>query len=195
MPRTFESPSSYEARYSLLGRTIRAWVGDRLQSEAFFIVAFTALTLTLLMSHYLGWALLKPYLAAHPEWQILFWGAQVGSALLLAGLGLVGICPSVQVQCSSDTVTFRQGDRSCTLSPASIDDVALISATRYHRHYRRYAATQVFVSHLPDEVIRLRTDDGPVIVALADATDQSALLNHLEAFCPPSPEPVPHPQS
>lgn len=193
MARTFESPSSYEPRYSLLGRAIRAWVGDRLQSEAFFIVALTALTLALLMSHYLGWALLKPYLSAHPAWQMVFWGVQVGSGLLLAGIGLVGVCPSVQVACSSDTVTFRQGDRSCTLSSASIDDAALISATRYHRHYRRYATTQVFVSHLPDEVIRLRTDDGPVIVALADATEQSELLDHLKEIGVPSPEPVAHP--
>lgn len=188
--RTFESSSSYQARYSLLGRAIRAWRGDRLQSETFFIVALTALTLALLMSHYLGWALLKPYLTTHPGWQMAFWGVQVGSGLLLAGIGLVGVCPSVQVTCSSDTVTFRQGDRGCTLSSAAIDDVALISATRYHRHYRRYAATQIFVSHLPDEVIRLRTDEGPVIVALADPADQSALLNHLEEIRAPSPEPV-----
>jgi hypothetical protein len=193
--RTFESPSSYEARYSLLGQAIQAWVGDRLQSEAFFIVALTALTLALLMSHYLGWALLKPYLTAHPEWQMVFWGAQVGSALLLASISLVGVCPSVQVTCASDTVTFRQGDRSCTLASTSIDDVTLIPATRYHRHYRRYAATQVFVSDLPDEVIRLRTDDGPVIVALADPADQSALLEHLTELRTPSPEPVAHPQT
>ncbi len=192
--RTFESPSSYQPRYSLLGRAIRAWVGDRLQSEAFFIVALTALTLALLMSHYLGWALLKPYLAAHPAWQMIFWGAQVGSGLLLAGIGLVGVCPSVQVTCSSDTITVRQGDRSCTLSAASVDDAALISAPRYHRHYRRYAATHVFVSRLPDEVICVRTDDGPVIVALADPADQSALLDRLDELRAPSPEAVAHPQ-
>lgn len=193
--RTFESPSSYQPRYSLLGRAIRGWVGDRLQSEAVFIVALTALTLALLMSHYLGWALLKPYLTAHPGWQMVFWGAQVGSGLLLAGIGLVGVCPSVQVRCSSDTVTVRQGDRSRTLSPASIDDVSLVSARRYHRHYRRYAATQVFVSHLPDEVVCLRTDDGPVIVALADPADQSALLDRLHELRAPSPEPVARPQT
>ncbi|MFB6277990.1 MAG: hypothetical protein ABEK75_00635 [Salinibacter sp.] len=195
MTRTFESPSSYQPRYSLLGRAIRAWVGDRLQGEAIFIVVLTALTLALLMSHYLGWALLKPYLTAHPGWRMVFWGVQVGSGLLLAGIGLVGICPSVQVACSADTVTVRQGDRSCTLSPASIDDVSLISARRYHRHYRRYAATQVFVSHRPDEIICLRTDEGPVIVALADPADQSALLDHLYEFRAPSPEAVAHPQT
>ena len=193
MPRTFESPSSYQPRYSLLGRAIRAWRNDRLQSEAFYIVVLTALTLALLMSHYLGWALLKPYLTAHPAWQMVFWGAQVGSGLLLAGIGLVGVCPSVKVTCSPDTVTFQQGSRSCSLSPASIDDVALISATRYHRHYRRYAATQVFVSHLPDEVIRLRTDEGPVIVALTGPDDQQALLDHFRELRTPSPEPVAHP--
>ena len=191
--RTFESPPSYQPRYSLLARAVRSWVGDRLRSEALFIVAFTALLLLLLMSHYLGWALLKPYLAAHPEWQMVFWGTQVASVLLLSGAGLVGVCPAVQVTCSSNAVTVRQGDRSRTLSPASIENVALISATRYHRHYRRYAATQVFVSRLPETVIRLRTDDGPVIVALADPDDQAALLDRLHELRAPSPEPVAHP--
>jgi hypothetical protein len=190
--RTFESPSSYQPRYSLLGRAIRTWVGDRLRGNALFIVALTALTLALLMSHYLGWALLRPYLAAHPGWQVVFWGVQVGLGLLLAGAGLVGVCPSVQVTCSSDTVTVRQGDRSCTLSATSIDDISVISARRYHRHYRRYAATQAFVSRLPDEAICLRTGEGPVIVALADPADQSALLDRLNRLRAPSPEPVVH---
>lgn len=193
MTRTFESPPSYQPRYSLLGRAIQTWVGDRLRSRALFIVVLTGLTLGLLMSHYLGWALLEPYLTAHPKWQTIFWGVQIGSVLLLAGIGLVGVCPSVRVTCSPDAVTLRQGNRMRTLPAASIDEVSLISARRYHRHYRHYAATEVFVSHLPDEVICLRTDDGPVIVALADATDQPALLDHLKEIRAPSPEPVSHP--
>jgi hypothetical protein len=187
---TFESPRSYHPSYSVLGRAVRAWVGDRLRGEALYVVALTGLTLILLMSHYLGWALLKSTLVAHPSWQAVFWGGQVGSVLALIGIGLVGFRPPVRVTCHSDGVVLTQGDQSCTLPYASIDDLALIPARRYHRHYRRYAATQVFVSHLPDEVLLLRTEDGPVVVALSEPEVQAALLDRLEALRSPDPEPT-----
>ncbi|PSQ85675.1 MAG: hypothetical protein BRD42_08175 [Bacteroidetes bacterium QS_3_64_15] len=190
MPHTFESPRSYHPSDSVLGRAVRAWVGDRLRGEALFIVVLTGLSLALLMIHYLGWAFLKPTLLANPSWQVLFWGGQVGSVLALIGVGLVGFRPAVRVECQSDAVTLTQGDRSCTISNTSVEDVALIPARQYHRHYRRYAATRVFASRLPDEVIRLHTPEGPVIVALSDPDAQAALLDRLEALHAPSPEPV-----
>lgn len=195
MPRTFDSPSTYRASYSLLGRAVRTWVDDRLRGEALFIVTLTALSLGLLLSHYLGWALLKQFLAAHPTWQMVFWGGQLASILVLAGIGLVGVCPAVRVTCSPNAVTLRQGDRSCTLPLSSIEEVALISARRYHRHYRRYAATRIFVSVRPNEVIRLRTDKGPVIVGLSELEAQSALLDHLKAAHTSAPAPVAQAQS
>jgi hypothetical protein len=185
---TFESSRSYHPSYSVLGRAVRTWVSDRLRGEALFIVVLTGLSLALLMAHYLGWALLKPTLLANPSWQTMFWGGQVVSVLVLLGIGLVGFRPPVRVTCASDAVVVSQGDRSCTLSPASIKDIATISARRYHRHYRRYAATQVFVSALPDEVILLRTEDGPVVLALSDPDAQAALRDRLEAVCSPSRE-------
>jgi hypothetical protein len=188
--RTFTSSRSYHPSYSLLGRAIRAWVDDRLRGEAFYIVALTGLTLVVLMSHYLGWALLKPVLTANPSWQLWFWGGQIVSMLALVGIGLVGFCPPIRVECRSDTVTLTQGPQSCTLPYTSIDEIERISAQRYHRHYRRYAATQVFVSAIPDEVILLRTGDGPVIVALSDAEAQDALIDRLETARSPSPKPV-----
>jgi hypothetical protein len=39
-------------------------------------------------------------------------------------------------------------------------------------------------------VILLRTDDGPVIVALSDPEAQDALLDHLETARSPSPKPA-----
>ncbi len=190
MTHAFESPRSYHPSYSVLGRAVRAWVGDRLRGEALYLVALTGLTLVLLMSHYLGWALLKSTLLANPSWQAVFWGGQVGSVLVLIGIGLVGFRPAVRVECHSDRVELTQGDRSCTLSHSSIRELASISARRYHRHYRRYAATQVFASDFPDEVLLLRTEDGPVIVALSDPEAQAALFDRLEALRSPSPTPV-----
>ena len=188
--RTFESPRSYHPSYSLLGRAVRAWVGDRMRGEALYIVALTGLTLVVLMSHYLGWALLKPVLTANPSWQAWFWGGQIVSLLALIGVGLVGFRPPVRVECHSDAVTLTQGAQSCTLPYASIDAISRVSAQRHHRHYRRYAATQIFVSAPPDEVILLRTDDGPVIVALPDSEAQDALIDRLETARSPTPKPV-----
>jgi hypothetical protein len=190
VPHTFESPRSYHPSYSVLGRAVRAWVDDRLRGEALYVVVLTGLTLVLLMSHYLGWVLLKSTLLANPSWQAVFWGGQVGSVLALIGIGLVGFRPPVRVTCHSDVAVLTQGNQSCMLPYSSIDEIDRISARRYHRHYRRYAATQVFVSHLPDEVLRLRTEDGPVIVALSDPEAQAALRDRLEALCSPLPEPV-----
>ena len=190
MTPTFESPRSYHPSYSLLGRAVRAWVGDRLRGEALYIVALTGLTLIVLMSHYLGWALLKPVLTANPSWQAVFWGGQIASVLALIGIGLVGFRPPVCVDCRSDAVSLTQGDQSCTIPYASIDEIECVSALRYHRHYRRYAATEVFVSTLPDEVVLLRSKDGPVVVALSDPKAQNALVEHLETVRSPSPEPV-----
>lgn len=193
MTRTFDAPSSYHPSNSLLGRAVRAWVGDRLRGEALFIIALTTLTVVVLMTHYLGWALLKPLLTSHPSWQLVFWGGQVGSILVLAGVGLLGIRPGVQITCTPQQVILQQGDRSCTLPVEALDEVTLMSAERYHRHYRHYAATRRFASALPEELILLRAGKGPIVVGLSDAEEQAALYEHLTELHARSPERVPQP--
>lgn len=192
MTRTFHSSRSYRPSYSLLGRAVRAWVGDRLRGEALFIVVLTGLTLALLMGHYLGWALLQPVLTENPTWQTWFWGGQVASVLLLAGIGLLGFQPGVRVTCTPSALTLTQGSRSRTLPLDSIREADLVSARQYHRHYRHYAAPQVFVSAVPDEVLLLRTEEGLVIVGL-DAEAHAALIEHLQTDPTTVPEPVPSP--
>jgi hypothetical protein len=157
-------------------------VDDRLRGEALYLVSLTGLILAVLLAHYLGWALLKPVLTAHPTWQAVFWGGQVASVLVLLGIGLVGFRPPVHVTCGPETVTIRQGDRRRTLSASALEDVSLISAQDYHRHYRHYARCQVFISALPDEVLCLHTADGPVIVAMPTPESQAALLDHLKGL-------------
>ena len=187
MARTFESPRSYHPSASLLGRLIRGWVDDRLRGEALYLVTLTGLILAVLLAHYLGWALLKPVLTDHPTWQAAFWGGQVASVLVLLGIGLVGFRPPVRVTCGPERVTIQQGDQGRTLSPSTLEEVSLISAQDYHRHYRHYARCQVFISALPDEVLCLHTDDGPVIVAMPTAESQAALIDHLECLGATSP--------
>ena len=195
MTRTFESPRSYDPTYSLLGRLLRYWTGDRLRGEALFIVVFTGLALLLLMAHYLGWALLKPVLVENPSWQMLFWAGQLVSVAVLGAIGLVGMRPGVTVDCSPHGLDLEQGRRSRTVSYDAITGVETVSATRYHRHYRHYAATEVFVGPLSDEMLLLRTARGPVVISLADSEAQAALRTHIETADADAPDPVPHPQS
>mgnify|MGYP006287378717 FL=1 len=186
MPRTFTASRSYDPSFSLLGRALRTWTGDRLRGEALYIVVLTGMALALLMTHYLGWALLKSTLTTQPSWQVAFWAGQLGTVALWGAVGLVGFRPRVTVTCSDDTLTLKQAGQTRTLTPPAIDDVRTIAATRFHRHYRRYAATEVFVSAVPEEVVLLWTDDGPVVVALPSPDDQDALLRHLDAMRTPT---------
>jgi len=177
---TFRSPRTFDPRYSLLGRALRFWTGDRLRGEALYVVTLTGLALALLMIHYLGWALLKSTLAASPSGQLLFWAGQLTSGLAWAGLGLVGVRPAVTVTCTATGLEIEQGSRRRQMAYDALEEVSSVAATTYHRHYRRYAATTVFVGALQDEVLLLRTDRGPVVVGLADADDQAALRSHVE---------------
>lgn len=190
MARTFRSSRAYHPSASLLGRAIRSWVDDRLRGEALYLVALTGLTLAVLMAHYLGWALLKPLFAEHPSWQTWFWGGQVISVLALIGVGLIGFRPAVYATCRRDALELSQGGRSLTLPYTDITDIEILSAVRYHRHYRRYAATRIFLSALPEEVLLLRTPDGPVVVGFSDPDDQRALHRHLQSKRRPSPPPA-----
>ena len=188
MTPTFQSPSSFDPSYSLLGRAFRYGTGDRLRGEALYIVALTGLALVLLMTHYLGWALLKPMFTNNPSWQMLFWAGQLTSGVVWGVVGLVGIRPGVTVSCTASTVKLHQSGRTYAVPYDGLDRVASISATTYHRHYRRYADTKVFVSQVPDELLLLDTPHGPVVVGLPDADDRDALRQHLETATIEAPE-------
>lgn len=149
----------------------------------------------LLMSHYLGWALLKPILVTNPSWHVLFWGGQLASVLLWAGLGLVGFRPGVTVDCRLNTIEVKQGDRSCSIAYDDISTIDLIPATQYHRHYRHYDATTVFVTQFAEEALLLRIPSGPVVIGLPERDDLVALQAHIETREVDLPEPVAQPQS
>lgn len=170
-----------------MGRAFRAWTDDRLQGEALYIVTLTGVALLLVMSHYLGWALLRPVLSASASWQVLFWTGQVASVLLWVGIGLVGRRPAVTVQCTPTTLEVEQGARARTIRYEAVDSIAKISARQYHRHYRRYAATQVFAGSLADEVLLLRTAQGPVVIALPESDEQESLRSEIRSATEPVP--------
>lgn len=176
----FHSPRAFDPSYSLLGRAIRAWTDDRLRGEALYIVVLTGLGLGLLMSHYLSWTLLQPLFVAQPSWQTVFWTVQALSVLVLGCAGLVGFRPCVTVSWTSSALTLEQGPRSHVVAHSDIEHVETISAHDFHRHYRRYAATILFVSQVPDELLLLRTPRGPIVVALPNPEAQAALRLHLD---------------
>lgn len=188
MTRTFETPRSYDPVYSLLGRSVRAWVDDDLRGEALFIVVLTLFAVALLMSQYLGWALLKPILSEQPNWQLVFWGGQVTSILVLTGVGLVGFRPPIRVECATDGIRLEQGDRSCTLARTDVQEVDNLSPTEYHRHYRRYAKTQAFVTARPEVLLLFQNDRGPIIIELPDEAARMQLIEHVSTTRSDTPE-------
>ncbi len=172
MTRTFRSSRTFSFSHSLLGRVIRYVTGDRLRGEALYILTITTLALVILMAHYLGWALLQPAMQAGDteSWELTFWFAQVGSVVFLLLIGGIGFRPAVSatVDAEQQRLSLQQGSDELTLSLTDIDEVSIVSARLFHLHYRRYAATRLFIGTLRDEVVILRTPHGPVAVAIAD---------------------------
>lgn len=193
MTPPFHSPRSFDPSYSLLGRAFWAWTGDRLQGKALHLVALTGLALALIMSHYLSWALLRPFFAAQPSWQTMLWIVQALSGLTLGVVGLIGFRPGVTVSYTATALRLKQGGRLHVVTYDDIDQVDTVSATTFYRHYRRYATTTLFVSRLPETVLLLRTPEGPVVVALPDADERAALRHHLTTVGRDTPDPVPQP--
>lgn len=193
MTSTVQSSRCFDPAYSLLGRAVRAWTGDRLRGEALYIVLLTGVALLLLMTHYLGWALLKPTLANNPSWQLLFWMGQLASVGVWGAIGLLGRRPKVSVTCTPTTLTVEQGTRTRTVRYDDIERLETVSATTYHRHYRHYSATDVFASTMGDEVLLLHTPDGPVVIALPDPTDREAVWAHIDTADVDVSKPVPQP--
>lgn len=145
--------------------------------------------------HYLGWAFLQEAILKDPDGPtaLRFWIAQVGSVLFVVGACLIGFRPALLVRASRDDDMLRleQGTDRLSLSLDAIDQVAAIDTRRYHRHYRRYAATRVFAGRLPDTVVLLTTTDGPVVVSLASADENRDLLRILQTEHAPVAESTP----
>ena len=146
-----------------------------------YLLVVTGLLLALLLGQFLAWALLQPTLTAAPTGtaSLLFWLAQVGGGAVCILLCLVGFKPGLLVAISGDILHVEQGGRALELPLETVTAARTISALRFHQHYARYAATHVFVSRLPDEVLLLETTDAPVIIGLFP-DDRTALLRMLE---------------
>lgn len=186
MNRTFYVPRRFHPAYSLLGRWLQRRLGDARRAEAVYLILLTGLLLALLLGNYLAWAVLEPAVTAAPTGPtaVAFWAAQIAGLGLCMLLGFVGYRPRVAVTVQDHALHLEQGARSLVLPFHTVTAVRTVSAGCFHRHYARYAATQVFVSRLPDEVLLFETGEAPVIVGLPPE-DRATLLHLLENHLAP----------
>ncbi|NBC19043.1 MAG: hypothetical protein GVY18_17210 [Bacteroidetes bacterium] len=184
---TFTIPRRFHPAYSLLGRWMRQWLDDERRAEALFIIVLSLLALALLLAQYLAWALLQPAIEAAPEGStaIAFWIGQVGAVVLVVGFCVIGFEPAITVTADEHALHLQQKGTTLALPYDAIEAVDTITALRYHRHWRCYAATHDFVNRPDGDLLLLRTDEGPVVLGLAP-DDREALLDHLDARRSPS---------
>lgn len=177
MPATFHIAPRFHPAYSLLGRRLQRRVGAMWRAEALYLVVLTGLLLAWLLGAYAGGALLQPQPGTRLH--TLWWGTQAGTLLLLGLTCVVGIQPGVTVTGRPGSLTLARGRRTqLRLAWEDVHACETISALTLHRHYRRYAATRLFVNRLEAELLLLHTAHGPVVVGLTPP-DRAALLHLL----------------
>lgn len=172
----------FHPAYSLLGRGLRRLSADARQAEALFLVVLAGLGLLVLLTQFLSWALLQPVFTADPgsPARLVFWAAQLGSLLLLGLTCVLGFTPPITVACDAAGLHLRRGSQALDLAYDAIESAETVTALRFHRHWRRFAGTHVFVNRLDGDVLLLGTTQGTVALRLPE-TDREALLTHLAA--------------
>lgn len=174
MPLRLVIPRSLHPPASLLGRLVRRRARDARQAESLYLVAVAlVLCVGALVSQW-GWIAV----GAGPDVAPGYVVAQIVGGALLVGACLLGWTPPVVVTAHDGGLDVRQGAETVSLPYEWIHAAERISADAYHRHWRRYAATHAFVGRLPDELLLLRTDAGPIVLGLA-APDLDRLEAHL----------------
>lgn len=153
------APPAWHPASSLLGRALRRWAADERQAESTYLVVVALVAVVLALLGQWGWM----------RWEAspLAYGLGLGAAWLLAGAAcLAGWRPRLHVRVHAERLEIRRGGEELVLGCAEVESAARVSAAAYHRHWRRYAATRVFVNRLGDEVLLLRTAHGPVVLGL-----------------------------
>jgi hypothetical protein len=177
--RTFHAPRCFHPGYSWLGRWLRRRT-DRRQGEALHILIVTTLALVLLLAHYVSWTLLYEPFARSPSLAWVYWLSQLGLLGVIGATCFAGMRPALTVTCAPQSLVLEQGAHTCSVPYDAITSVQSITAQRFHRHERRYAATDVFIGALHDEVLLLRrAAGGPVVVGLSPPV-HDALRDRLE---------------
>ena len=135
----------------------------------------------MLLVHYLSWTLLHEHFSTTPGLEVGYWLGQLGLLATAVWGGVMGFRPALTVTCEAETLRLKQGPQALSVPMDAVTSVEKITAQRYHRHERRYAATQVFIGLLGDTALLVRrTSGGPIVIALPPDA-QAALYEQMTA--------------
>lgn len=171
------APPTYHPPSSPLGRAVRRRAADARQAESLYAVAAALVVVAAALLSQWGWMI--------PEADPLLVGVATGAGWALVGAAcFAGWRPRLHVRIGGGALHVRRGRETLVLPLGEIEAAERVSAAQFHRHWRRYAATRVFVNRLPAELLLLRTSRGPVVLGLP-----AAELARLEIQVAPLTEP------
>lgn len=169
-------PPAFDPASSLLGRLVRRWAHDERQAASLYVVAAALMLVVATLAGQWGWVLWGQ--DADGASNLVLFAVQIGGGLLVGCAALVGWRRPIHVHADSDALTVQCGAESFVLSLDALSSAERITPSAYHRHWRRYAATRSFVNRLPDVLLLLRTDHGPIVLGLS-ASDLERLETYL----------------
>ena len=182
---TLIAPPAFHPPSSLLGRLVRRWAKDGRQAESLYIVVAALVLVGVTLAGQWGWVLWG--LAPDGSPNVAYFAAQFVGGLVVGGSCLLGWRRPVRVEIGDDGIQIARGPDTLTLVWKEIDSAERIYADAYYRHWRRYTATRVFVNRTRDDLLLLRTAEGPVVLGLPDAEFarlDALLAEHLEPAVP-----------
>ncbi len=167
--------------YAPLGRLIRRHEQDVRRAENHLILVITALLMVLMFANQIAWAFVKDPILAEPEGPVamVFWLSQLGFLLGFILGCVIGFKPALTITCGAQAVHIQEESTETVIPYNEIELVRTITSLTFHRHFRKYRQTRVFVNLIEDELILLETTRGPVILGIAPE-DHPLFIKHVE---------------
>lgn len=180
-PITFQIPRVFHMAHAPLGRLLRARTADRRLAESRFILIVVFVVLGLMLVNQFAWAFVRAEAVANPQGPeaIGFWLSQIALGLVFLVTCVIGFKPRFTATLTDSGLELRDKRHLHEVPYAEIESVDVVSALDFHRHYRRYRQTRVFVNRLGNEVVLIRTTNGPVVVGMPES-DRQAFKSQLE---------------
>jgi len=178
----FRIASRFNMAYSPLGKLIRKQTNDAYRAENLFILAAATLIIALMLANQFAWAFIREEVLANPQGDvaITYWLVQLSFIVTFLFGCVVGFKPVVTITCTSSSVNIQSGDLRTAIGYDEIQQVKIISADLFHRHYRRYKATMPVINGTEQQYALLVTEHHPVVLGLCSA-DLDAFVQHVEA--------------
>ena len=175
-------PKRLDANYSLLGRLIRRSVNDYHYAEGILILSIAMISIVMVVLFYVAWAFVEPALATDSTGQLAeyYAMAQFGSAVFLVLIAFIGFKPKLEITIEDYCIHIKHGSQKLVLLTSEVLQTEIISASQFHKHYRKYVNTRAFYNRLNDHLLLLDTTNGPVILGLSEE-HQATLLSALRS--------------